>query len=71
MKIQKILSQHRRDFKAVYECESCGAIKEGNGYDDDYFHSDVIPSMVCESCSATAGPDYRPLKPKYSAITVI
>lgn len=50
MRIQKITSQNRRDFYAVYECEGCGATKEGSGYDDRNFHDNVIPSMKCTEC---------------------
>ncbi len=38
MRIKKIISQDRRDFTAIYECEHCGFTYEGNGYDDSYFH---------------------------------
>lgn len=65
MKIQKILSQHRRDFTAIYECEHCGSIQEGNGYDDTNFHQNVIPAMECKECGETAGSDYRPLETKH------
>ena len=54
MKIQKILNQHRRDFRAIYECEGCGSIKEADGYDDAYFHQNVIPDMKCENCGKTS-----------------
>jgi len=54
MKIQTKLSQNRRDFTAIYECESCGATKRDYGYDDNYFHSEVIPAMRCATCGATA-----------------
>jgi len=37
MKIQKILSQNRRDFQAIYECEHCGYSHQGSGYDDAMF----------------------------------
>jgi transcription elongation factor Elf1 len=67
MKIKKILSQHRRDFTAIYECEHCGHEKKAGGYDDDNFHRNVIPGMTCESCGKKAGEDYRPLAPKYPA----
>lgn len=69
MKIQKIVSQHRRDFTAIYECEHCGTTKRGSGYDDDNFHRNVIPNMPCESCGKTA--EYRPLATKYPAHAVI
>lgn len=65
MKIQKILNQHRRDFFAIFECEHCGATREGSGYDDTYFHKTVIPDMVCEKCEKKADKDYRPLTTKY------
>ena len=65
MKIKTIVSQHRRDFHAIYECEHCQAEKKGYGYDDSYFHGTVIPKMVCAACGKTAGDDYRPLETKY------
>ena len=65
MKIKTIESQNRRDFHAVYECEHCGHTHRGSGYDDTYFHQNVIPQMKCESCGKTAGDDYRPLATKY------
>ena len=65
MKIKKIISQHRRDFTAIYECEHCKHEKEGSGYDDFNFHHIGIPKMICEKCGKTAGNDYRPLATKY------
>ena len=71
MKIKKILSQRRRDFTAIYECEHCGHEQQSGGYDDTYFHQNVIHSMECAKCGETAPDDYRGLAPKYSASTVI
>ncbi len=67
MKIKKIVSQHRRDFTAVYECDHCGHEQKGSGYDDANFHNKVIPAMKCknEDCGLSAGDDYRPLAPKH------
>ncbi len=65
MKIQKILSQHRRDFSAIFECEHCGETHEGRGYDDSYYHQTVIPGMKCKKCGKTAPDDYRPLTTKH------
>jgi transcription elongation factor Elf1 len=66
VKIKKIISQHRRDFYADYECEHCGHIEPHQaGYDDDYFHRNVIPTMKCKKCGKTASEDYRPLTTKY------
>lgn len=65
MKINNIVHQHRRDFTAVYICEHCGETEEKSGYDDAYFHANVIPKMKCSACGKTAGGDYRPLATKY------
>jgi ribosomal protein L37AE/L43A len=65
MKIKKILSQHRRDFTAIYECEHCGNEQEGYGYDDSFFHEIVIPDKECKKCNKKADKDYRPLATKY------
>ena len=51
MKIKEITWQHRRDFSAIYECEFCGHSQEDNsGYDDRYYHDNVIPNMKCDKC---------------------
>lgn len=65
MKIAEILTQTRRDFRAIYKCEHCGKTKSGSGYDDAYFHHKVIPEMKCEFCGKKAAENYRPLAPKY------
>jgi len=65
MKIEKIISQHRRDFEAMYVCEHCGHSEEGSGYDDAYFHKEVIPSMSCKKCKLKSGDNYTPKKTKY------
>lgn len=39
MKIKARINQHRRDFTADYECEFCGHVQRGRGYDDAYFHN--------------------------------
>lgn len=71
MKIKKIISQNRRDFTAIYECEHCGHNEEGSGYDDTYFHKEVIPSMICSKCKEKAEGSYRPLTTKYADSEVI
>ena len=65
MKIKTIKSQCRRDFLAIYECEHCGALKERSGYDDSYFHQEIIPKMVCPACGKNAGDNYQPETTKY------
>ena len=71
MKIKKITWQLRRDFTAIFECEHCGFEEKRDGYDDAFFHQNVIPSMECDKCGKTAGDDYRPLAPKYNGGQVI
>ena len=66
MKIKKINSQSRRDFWADMECEHCGHIEKNvSGYDDAFFHQNVIPEMKCKQCGKKASEDYRPLTTKY------
>jgi len=51
MKIKQILSQHRRDFTAIMKCEFCNhEEKDNGGYDDRYYHDNVIPNMKCSKC---------------------
>ena len=71
MRIKEILSKYRRDFKAIYECEHCGDIITKPGYDDSYFHAQVIPKMICSKCGKTANESYRPLMTKYPDNQVI
>ncbi len=68
MKIIEITSQHRRDFKADMECEFCNAKEKlTSGYDDRYYHDQVIPNMKCKSCgkstfSEGGRPDFTPTR---------
>ena len=51
MKIKKIIEQIRRDFSALMLCEFCGhEQKLSSGYDDRYYHDNVIPGIKCKSC---------------------
>jgi transcription elongation factor Elf1 len=65
MKIKEIISQNRRDFKAIYICEHCGNEVKKSGYDDANFHKNVIPNMQCSKCGKKADINYRPLTTKY------
>jgi ribosomal protein L37AE/L43A len=65
MKIDRIESQHRRDFTAIYVCEHCGVTIRGRGYDDDNFHRNVVPKMHCPVCEKQSPDDYQPLTTKY------
>ena len=71
MRIKEIISQYRRDFTAIYECETCGYTEKGSGYDDTNFHENVIPKMICKECGAKATENYRPLTTKYLAGVII
>lgn len=56
MKIKKVLGQNRNDFTAIMVCEFCDhEWKNERGYDDQYYHTVVIPGMVCENCGDCTG----------------
>ena len=65
MRIKEIISQYRRDFTAIYACEHCGPVETKRGYDDAYFHNNVVPNMKCPQCEEVASNTYRPLTTKY------
>ena len=71
MKIKNILTRHRRDFTAIYECEHCNNTKKSYGYDDYNFHENVIPNMVCESCGQKSPVEYTPQATKYAPHEII
>lgn len=71
MRIKEITSQHRRDFTAVFECEHCGHTEKASGYDDAYFHQEVLPKWPCGACGETAPESYRPLSTKYADDAVV
>ena len=72
MFIKKMLSQNRRDFTAMLECEHCTATQELNsGYDDSYYHQEVLPKIKCKSCGKPAGPKYEPQETKYPESAIV
>jgi len=71
MKIKEITYQHRRDFKAIFECEHCGYTFEEWGYDDNNFHHNVIPNWECPKCGKKAKENYRPLETKYDPNEIV
>ena len=75
MKIIQITNQHRRDFSAIYECEGCGNKESlGGGYDDRFYHDNVIPSIKCDSCGKSRkdiGIVAESTQTKYSAGAII
>lgn len=62
MRIKQILSQSRRDFTAIMECEFCGETdKNASGYE-------VIPNMKCKGCghsTISKGGEIKPQQTKY------
>lgn len=74
MKITEITYQSRRDFKADFECESCGEKINKWGYDDRNFHDNVIPKMICPKCGKSRkdlGIEGEFTKTKYESWQVI
>lgn len=71
MKIKEITYQNRRDFTAIYICEHCGYEVKDSGYDDSFFHKNVIPSLVCKSCGLHSPDEYRPLATKYESWEIV
>ena len=65
MKIKKITSQNRRDYTAIMICEHCHNEQDDSGYDDAYYHKEVIPLMKCNSCGKVAPDEYTPKATKY------
>jgi len=50
MRIKEIIWQSRRDFSANFECENCGNTETFKGYDDRFFHDNVVPALKCIKC---------------------
>lgn len=71
MKIKKITNRNRRDFTALYVCEHCGWENTRGGYDDTYFHHNVIPDMKCGDCGKKTGENYIPCETRYPDSFVI
>ena len=71
MHIKKKVSQSRRDFQAVYQCEHCDHEVESYGYDDTNFHQNVIPAMKCPECDKSADASTPTTTPDVPAHVVI
>lgn len=51
MFLSEIKNRNRRDFTGTITCESCDHSEElRSGYDDEYYHNEVIPNMKCTQC---------------------
>lgn len=67
-----MLTQHRRDFTAMLVCEHCDKEEKlMSGYDDNFYHTKVIPAMVCKGCGEKAPEAFVPQEPKYNAFQTI
>lgn len=65
MKITKMINQHRRDFTAEITCENCNNKQIlDSGYDDDYYHTKVLPNMKCASCNESTISINAPIEPQ-------
>lgn len=54
MRLTKVTERYGNDFWGEIECEFCQhKAKLDSGYEDAYYHAEVIPSMVCRSCGKT------------------
>lgn len=71
MRLKTKIEQQRRDFTADYECESCGNVHRGTGYDDVYFHQSVIPNMTCTECGEKSPVDAGTTTPDVPAGLVL
>jgi len=75
MKILEVTYQNRRDFTALMECEGCAATSVNkSGYDDHYYHDQVIPAMKCKACGKSRndfGISAAPTATKYQPHEVI
>lgn len=69
MRIKEITFESRNDFHAIMVCEHCGHTQNlTSGYHDNYYHTQVIPSMHCKGCGRNSagliGPAGFVAKPK-------
>lgn len=65
MHIKKIKSRHRRDMRVVFKCEHCNKEHEGFAYDDEHFHNNVVPDMVCKDCGKKSNGKFGGMTPRY------
>lgn len=60
MKIKSFLSRYRSDYTAIMVCEHCGyEQRDKYGYDDDNYHTNVIPKMHCGKCGKNRAGEER------------
>ena len=71
MRIKEVISQNRRDMQNLYECEHCGHTHKDSGYDDENFHKNVVPKMICPDCKKIAKDNSDARTPKYESHVII
>lgn len=50
VKIMKITRTSGMDFWGKFQCEHCGSVSEGRGYNDGYYKTNVLPFCKCPAC---------------------
>ena len=50
MKIQKILSQNKKELECIFRCEFCGHMKQDKAFDDEEYLNRVLPTLPCPKC---------------------
>lgn len=51
MEILEITDQYGRDLYGKLKCEHCGSVEKlSGGYDDAYWHNNVLPARHCSNC---------------------
>jgi primosomal protein N' len=72
MRLIKKTSQHRRDFTGILQCEHCDHRQElRQGYDDTYYHQNVIPRIPCGACGKDSPTDAPKTAPDVPAGVVL
>lgn len=60
MELESIIASEGVDFEAIFKCQFCSHTREGSGCDDEEFHKNIIPRMLCPNCGKTGnGIDFR------------
>lgn len=58
MRIDEITWRHRNDFHWIGKCEHCGHTDRfGDGYADEFYCLNVVPSRHCEKCGLNSHGD--------------
>lgn len=58
MKITEERYRYRNDLGVRYQCEHCGAERDGWAYDDAFFFDQVLPQKLCGECGRASAAEY-------------